>query len=36
MRRAGEMRIGTQFWSENLKGRDHFSDPGSDARIILK
>jgi hypothetical protein len=24
------------FWSENLKGRDHVEDPGTDGRIILE
>jgi len=26
----------TKFWSENLKGTDHFEDLGVDARIILQ
>jgi hypothetical protein len=26
----------TQFWFENMKGRDHFGDLGVDGRIILK
>jgi len=25
----------TEFWSENLKGRDHFKDLGVDGRRIL-
>jgi len=25
----------TNFWSENLKGRDHSQDPNVDERIIL-
>jgi hypothetical protein len=30
----GEKHIG--FWWGNLRERDHFVDPGIDARIILK
>jgi hypothetical protein len=26
----------TQFWLENLKGRDHLGDLGLDGRIILE
>jgi hypothetical protein len=26
----------TQFWLENLKGRDHLEDLGVDGRMILK
>jgi hypothetical protein len=26
----------TQFWSENLKGRDHFEDLDVDGRIVLE
>jgi len=28
--------IGTIFWLENLKGRDHLEDLGVDGNIILK
>jgi hypothetical protein len=26
----------TEFWSENLKGRDNFEDLGVDGKIILE
>jgi hypothetical protein len=26
----------TKFWSENLKGRNHFEDLGSDGEVILE
>jgi hypothetical protein len=32
----GEMRMSTEFWSENLKGRDHSEDVGVDEKIILE
>jgi hypothetical protein len=28
--------MGTPFWLENLKGRDHSEDLGVDGRIILE
>jgi hypothetical protein len=31
----GEMR-NTEFWSEDLKGRDHFGDPWIGGKVILK
>jgi hypothetical protein len=34
--RREKLEIRTQFWSENLKGRDHLEDVGVDGRIILK
>jgi len=32
----GTREMHTIFWLENLKGRDHFEDLGTDGRIILK
>jgi hypothetical protein len=26
----------TEFWWGNLRGKDHFEDPGVDERIILR
>jgi len=34
--RMGEMNVRIKFWSENLKGRDHFEDHGVDKRIIFE
>jgi hypothetical protein len=32
----GEMRMDTQFWSENMKGGDRLEDIGVEGRTILK
>lgn len=32
----GEKEMHTNFYSENLKGRDHFQGLGVDGRMILK
>jgi hypothetical protein len=32
----GEMRMCTEFWSENLKEGDHLGDIDLDGRIILE
>jgi len=29
------MRTATEFWSENMKGRDHLGDLGVDGRITF-
>ena len=34
--RWGERRGYTEFWSGNLRLRDHLEDPGVDRRIILR
>jgi hypothetical protein len=35
--RVGDMRkIQTIFWLENLKGRDHSEDLGTDGKIIVE
>jgi hypothetical protein len=31
-----EMIMLTKFWSENLKGRDQFDEPGVDRKTLLK
>jgi hypothetical protein len=32
----GEMRNASKFWSETLKGRDHYENIGLDWKIILE
>jgi len=32
----GETQIHTKFWSDNLKGREHWEDLGVDGKIILE
>lgn len=33
--RVGEIRMHTNIWPENDKGRKHFEDPDVDGRIVL-
>jgi hypothetical protein len=33
--RMGEMKMHTIFWLENLKGKDHAENLGTEGRIIL-
>jgi hypothetical protein len=28
--------MNTKYWSENLKGRDHLDDTGTDSKIVFK
>jgi hypothetical protein len=32
----GRGEVGIGFWLGNLRGRDHWGDPGVDGRIILR
>ena len=32
----GRVEVRSEFWSRNLRERDHLEDPGIDGRIILR